>query len=261
MTRLNTFLKWQITVVFFMLLMGCGSNKVLTIGNADKRLSAKAIVKNHYSNQLDFKTIRGRIRVDYDDGGNAQSFGLSFRMEKDKAIWMSATLSVVKVFITPKRVSFYNKLDNSYFDGDFSFISNLLGAELDFEKVQNLLLGQAIFNLRKESYRAGIANNSYELKPIKDFNLFKRLFLVEPRNYKMALQQISQPEENRLLNVNYKTYQKIGDKVFPDKIEVTALEEGRTVKIALEYRNVEFNQRVSFPYNIPKGYKEIALKK
>jgi hypothetical protein len=40
MTRLNTFLKWQITVVFFMLLMGCGSNKVLTIGNADKRLYA-----------------------------------------------------------------------------------------------------------------------------------------------------------------------------------------------------------------------------
>ncbi|XLS29335.1 DUF4292 domain-containing protein [Flavobacteriaceae bacterium M23B6Z8] len=224
-------------------------------------MSAKAIVKNHYVNELNFKTIRGRIKVEYDDGDTSQSFGLSFRMEKDKAIWMSATLSVVKVLITPERVSFYNKLENNYFDGDFSFISNMLGAELDFEKVQNLLLGQAIFNLKKENFKAAVADNNYELKPTKDYTLFKRLFLLEPRNYKMSLQQISQPEENRILNVNYKTYQKVGDRVFPDKILVTALEESREVRIALEYRNVEFDQKVSFPYSIPKGYKEIALNK
>lgn len=244
-----------------MLLSGCASNKVISLGNADKKMSAKSIVKNHYSNELDFKTMRGRIRVDYNDGSYSQDFGLSFRMEKDKAIWMSATLSVVKVLITPNRVSFYNKLDNTYFDGDFSFISNLLGAELNFEKVQNLLLGQAIFNLKDESFTAGITENSYELKPAKDFSLFKRLFLVEPKNFKMALQQISQPEENRLLNVDYKTYQKVGNKVIPDKILVTALENDKTVKIEIEYRNVEFDQKVSFPYSIPRGYKEIALKK
>lgn len=257
----SAFLQLIFTAIILLLTASCASNKVLTIGNADKKMSAKAIVKNHYSNQLDFKTIRGRIKVEYDDGSNSQSFGLSFRMEKDKTIWMSATLSVVKVLITPERVSFYNKLDNSYFDGDFNYISNLLGTELDFEKIQNLLTGQAIFNLKKENFKAAIANNSYQLKPTNDFNLFKRLFLVEPNNFKMALQQIAQPQENRLLNIKYKTYQKIEDKVFPDKIVVTALEENKIVEIALEYRNIEFNQRVSFPYNIPKGFKEIALNK
>ncbi|WP_340201169.1 DUF4292 domain-containing protein [Ascidiimonas sp. W6] len=254
-------IRWYLAAVLLMLFSGCASNKVLTIGSVDKKLSARTIVKNHYSNQLDFKTVRGRIKVDYEEGNASQSFGLSFRMEKDKAIWMSATLSVVKVLITPNRVSFYNKLENNYFDGDFSFISNMLGAELDFEKVQNLLLGQAIFDLKKESFKAAVANNNYELKPTKDFSLFKRLFLLEPRNFKMSIQQISQPEEYRVLNVNYKTYQNVEGKVFPDKIVVTALEENKEVKIALEYRNIQFDERVSFPYTIPKGYKEIALKK
>jgi len=245
-------------LLFFM--AGCGSNKVLVEGTIDKKLQARTIIKNHYNGELSFKTIRGRMRIDYKNSSESQSFTLSFRMEKDKTIWLSAPLSVVKVLITPRRVSFYNKLDNSFFDGDFSYLSNLLGTELDFAKVQNLLLGQAIFDLKKERYRSDIAENTYRLKPVKEFELFKHLFLVEPAHYKMAMQQIAQPGASRLLNVNYKTYQKVGEKVFPNTIQVTALQGNDQVNIDIEYRNIEFDQRVSFPYNIPRGYKEIALK-
>ena len=241
-------------------LSACGGNKLDTGGAADAKLPARTIIKNHYSNELDFKTLRGRVKIDYDDGSSAQSFGVSFRMEKDKTIWMSATLSVVKVLITPERVSFYNKLDNTYFDGDFSYLSDLLGTDLNFEKVQNLLLGQAIFDLKNEKYRAGISNDNYELKPEKEYALFKRLFQLEPKNYKMALQQISQPELGRLLNVDYKTYQKIGNRIFPDTMVLTALERDERIKIEIEYRNIEFDQNVSFPYSIPRGYKDIADK-
>ena len=61
------------------------------------------------------------------------------RMEKDqKILIMSTPISVVKALITPEKVSFYNKLDNTYFEGDFKYLSDLLGTDLDFEKVQNL---------------------------------------------------------------------------------------------------------------------------
>ena len=32
----------------------------------------------------------------------------------------------------------YNKLDNTYFDGDYGYLSDMLGTELDFKKLQNL---------------------------------------------------------------------------------------------------------------------------
>lgn len=241
------------------ILNSCKTSQVLAKGEIKSNLSAKNIILNHYKSHLDFKTIRGRLKVDFDDGKNSQGFTLSLRMEKDKAIWLSATLSLVKVLITPDRVSFYNKLDNTFFDGDFSYLSELLGTDLDFEKVQNLLVGQAIFDLKQDTYFASVANNNYQLKPKKDIELFKRLFLIEPNNFKMALQQLAQPEKGRLLNINYQAYQEVEKRPFPDQLIIEAEEYGKKTHIAVAYKNIEFNQKVTFPYSIPNGFKDISL--
>jgi hypothetical protein len=246
-------------IAIFLVATSCGSNKALTSGEASNKISAKNIIKNHYNNTLQFKTIRGRLKVDFKDKYTDQSFGLSLRMEKDKAIWLSATLSVVKAYITPDRVTFYNKLDNTYFDGDFSYLSKLLGTELNFEKVQNILLGQAIFNLKDETYHASVVNNAYQLLPKKDIALFKKLFLIEPSYFKMASQQISQPIEARQLQVDYDSYQEVSGRVLPQKINVLAQEASTQTKIAIEYRNITFDEKVTFPYKIPNGFKEIVL--
>lgn len=238
----------------------CGSKKMLTSANAIEGLSAKQIIRNHYNNDLDFNTIRGRIRFTFDNEDKSLSNSLSLRMEKDKAIWLSATLGVAKVYITPDRVSFYNKLDNTYFDGDFSYLSELLGTDLDFEKVQNLLLGQAIFDLNKERYDSKVIQNKYQLMPKEDVALFEKLFLIEPLTFKMAVQQLTQKAKNRMLLISYDSYQQINGKPFPDEIRILASEVSGQTKIDLEYSNIEFNQKVSFPYQIPEGYKPITAK-
>ncbi len=73
-------------------------------------------------------------------------------MEKDKVIWLSATLGLARLMITPEKVQFYNKIDNEFFDGDYKLLSDFVGVELDFYKVQNILLGQTIFPLDDKSY-------------------------------------------------------------------------------------------------------------
>lgn len=242
------------------LLAACGPKKIVT-GETDARLSAKQLIKNHYKNQLRFLTVRGRIKVDYKSGDNSKSFTMSFRMEKDKTIWMSAPLNMAKVLITPGRVSFYSKLDDTYFDGDFSYISQLLGTELDFYKLQNLLLGESVFDLTEERYNAVVAENAYQLTPEKEKALFKSLLLLEPVNFKIALQQLSQPQEGRVLTIQYKTYQLIEEKPFPEDIVITAEDGKNKITIELEYRSMEFNQKLTFPYDIPEGYKEITADK
>lgn len=243
------------------LFVSCKSGKVVTDGAVDKNISAKAIIKSHYQNELDFKTLSGRMKIDYSNGEDNQGVSVSLRMKKDEAIWISAPFGVVKAYITPDRVSFYNKLQNEYFDGDFSYLSNLLGTDLDFEKVQNLLLGQALFNLRDDKYAIEITNENYQLKPKKAAELFKTLFQIEPKNFKMATQQLSQPSQKRLLEIEYQKYQKINKWVIPNEILITAVDKETTNTIAIEYRNIEFDKSLNFPYKIPKGFKEIVLKK
>ncbi|MBL7471791.1 DUF4292 domain-containing protein [Robertkochia sp. 1368] len=242
-----------------MVLSSCGSKRAVASGEVDGKLNAKQIIRNHYKNDLDFETLRARVKVDYDDGKADQGFALSLRMKKDEAIWLSATLSVVKVLITPERVSFYNKLDNTYFDGDFELLNKILGTEVDFYMVQNLLLGQSIFDLKEQRYTASVAQNRYQLKPDKELELFKLLFLLEPSNYKIALQQLSQPEKGRILNIAYESYQDVGGKVVPDKIVLNAQDGPSVTTIDIEYRNLEFDQKLNFPYNIPSGFKPVEL--
>lgn len=245
------------TIALF--IVSCKSTKMVTGGAIDQNLSAKNIIKSHYDNQLDFKTISGKMDIDYQDNNASQGFNVSLRMEKDRAIWISAPLGVVKAFITPNRVSFYNRLEGSYFDGDFSYLSQLLGTELDFDKVQNVLLGQAILDLRKDKYDATIANENYQLKPKKALELFKILFQIEPKNFKMGTQQIAQPEKGRLLDITYKNYQEIDKKIIPNEIDIAATMDNNQSLIAIAYKNIEFNRSLKFPYDIPKGFKEIKL--
>lgn len=250
-------------VVFFLvtvLVLGaCKSTKTITGGEVDTRISTRRIIENHYANTSEFKTLSGRIKIDYSDGYKNQGVNVSFRMEKDKVIWISAPLGMVKAHVTPERVSFYNKLQNEYFDGDFSYLSDLLGTELDFDKVQNLLLGNAVFDLRDERYASAINQEGYELKPKKARELFKILFLLEPKNFKIASQQIAQPEENRLLEAKY-TYQDISGRILPDGIQILTLENKDQTSIELNFRNLELNRSLNFPYKIPKGYDQIILK-
>lgn len=247
--------------VLFVLVVSCGTKKIVGDGTASEKMSAKNVIRQHYLNQLDFKTLAGKLKINYSDGNSEQSLSVSLRMEKDKAIWISAPFGIVKAYITPERVSFYNKLNNEYFDGDFSYLSNLLGTELDFEKVQNLLLGQALFDLRGESYNALVSEENYELKPKTPGTLFKTLFQIEPKNFKMASQQLSQPLRKRLLVVNYKNYQKINKWILPNEIYIVAIEKDKRNTIDIEYRNIEFDEAVRFPYKIPDGYDEIVLTK
>jgi hypothetical protein len=237
----------------------CKSTKVVTGGTVDEKLSAKSVIKAHYHNQANFKTLNGRVRISYSDGESTKNVSVSIRMEKDKAIWMSAPLGIVKAYITPNRVSFYNKLQNEYFDGDFSYLSDLLGTEVDFSILQNLLTGQAIVDLRLEKYHIDISEDSYRLTPRFQGALYKTMFRIEPKNYKIALQQLSQPLQKRLLEISYENYQILDKEILPNEIIIRAITNDSENNIALEFRNITLNGPVNFPYSIPKGFKEIEL--
>ncbi|HDZ15626.1 hypothetical protein LCGC14_0709000 [marine sediment metagenome] len=256
----QSFPRYIALVIMLVLTFSCKSKKVVANGTIDEGITAKAIIRKHYESALDFKTLSGKMRIDYADGEDSQGVAVTLRMEKDKAIWISAPFGVVKALITPGRVTFYNKLQNEYFDGDFSYLSKFVGVELNFEQVQNLLLGQALLNLKDAKYDVGVVGTNYQLKPKKALELFKVLFQVEPKNFRIASQQVSQPVKKRLLQINYTDYQQINKWLLPQKIAVAAIDKDKRSTIDIEYRNIEFDRPLNFPYDIPSGFDEIKLK-
>lgn len=239
----------------------CKSSKV-TDANTNLGLSAKKVIKNHYNNAFDKETITARLKVKYIGKSSLPGVTASLRVKKDKIIWVSLSkfgFPVGKALITPSRVTYYEKINKTYFDGDFSLLSNWLGTELDFEKVQNLLLGQAILNLKNEKFLLDLQKDKYQLKPKKEYDLFSILFLINPGNFKINSQEISQKEENKTLIIDYNNYTRVDDEVFPKEIHITASDAKNTSTIDVNYKSVMFNNPVRFPFKIPKHYKRILL--
>ncbi|MBD0831171.1 DUF4292 domain-containing protein [Aestuariibaculum sediminum] len=252
-------LKYIILTVVLGLMFNCKSSKRVNGSDANLRLSTRQLIKENTKQAAQFKTLQAKLRINYQEGDKSQTHSVSFRAEKDKTIWMSAAFSVVKVLITPEKVSFYNKLDNTFFEGDFTYLSALLGTELNFERVQNLLYGETIYNLIEGEYTSEVSDNIYVVQPKKQLELFEIFFLLNPVNFKVKSQQIAQPEENRLLQVDYLSYQKVSQQLLPENIKVFAVEANEELIINLEFKNVTLNEDLRFPFRIPSGFKEIEL--
>lgn len=239
----------------------CKTTKTISSdGELTSDLSAKQLIKNNTKSIANFRTLTARVKADYSSNDESKGTTISLRMEKDKTIWMSAPFSMAKVLITPEKVSFYNKLDNTYFDGDFELLSDFVGTELDFDKVQNILLGEALYDLKKEEFIASTFEKSYLLQPKNQRDLFEIFYLLNPSHFKMDSQQFAQPNENRILQIDYKDYQKVDKQKLPQTIKIIAVEKFDETIIDLEYRSVALNEKIRFPFRIPSGYKEIEIK-
>ena len=245
---------------FLLVLSSCGSTRIFADGSIDESLSVRNIIRNHEASQMKFRTLSGRLGIDYSDGDATQRVTVSLRMKRNEVIWLSAPLGVIKVLITPQRVSYYNKLDNEYFDGDFNFLSNILGSEIDFDKLQNLLLGQAIVELQGRKYELQYTADAYELKPKPSLDFYKLFLQVEPKFFRLASQQIARPSEKRLMEVRYSSYQEVQGQILPDEVHIAAIDRNQRVTIGITYKQVELNRELRFPYKIPKGFNPVALK-
>ena len=243
-----------------LLLVGCKSTKTLqSSGLLDSRMSVKQIVKNHDKFQSKFTTLQGRLKVEYVQGDRSETHTLTLRMGYDNTIWVNAFLNMVRVKITPDRVRFFNKLDKTYFDGDYALISELLGTNLGFENLQNLLLGEAVFDINPKEFKKLKHASAYKLTPKKSNPLFELLYIINPVYFKLDAQQLSQSLKQNTLNIKYQSYQKIHGIVIPESLSIKAINTDEQTTLNLNIKSVILDQPLRFPFKIPKGFKAIEL--
>ncbi|UZO81659.1 DUF4292 domain-containing protein [Aquimarina sp. ERC-38] len=253
--------KIGILIVIVMVITSCGGTK--GIGGAKlKKMKAEKVIDKYNTNTFDFNTLNAKLRVRYEGKKQSVSPSVTLRMKKDEKIWLSAKMlgiTLAKVLITPDKVSYYEKINNSYFEGDFSVLSKFLGTTLNFEQIQQMLIGKAIFDLNSEAFQSSVVSDVYILKPKEELALFQRLLAFNPNTFKLQWQQIAQAEKNRSARINYEEYQKVANQDFPKKIEIQAKDESDITKIKIEYKTVDYNAAVSFPFSIPKGYEKVSI--
>ena len=244
-------------------LMSCKSKAALLEGTAGNSMTAEKIIENHYNNKSDFSTLYIKANAKYKDDKQSQSVTAEIKIKKNEKILVSIRflgITMAKALITPTEVKYYDKINNNYFEGDYTGLSKWLGTDLDFNKVQNLLLGDAIDDLHKSKYAVSIINKWYKLQNDSTANTTKS-FYFEGERFLVKQQEISQPNSERALQIVYPEFKEYNEMILPLSLVIDAYNKDKRTNINIDYKNVTFNEELSFPYSVPEGFERLFIEK
>lgn len=245
-------------------LSSCKGSKALVGDKAISGVSVSELIESHQKAFPNFNTLASRVQVLYKDGDRSQSITVSLRMERDQVIWLKASIlgiTLAKALITPEQVSYYETISNTYFEGDFSLLSEWLGTDLNYNKAQAILLGQSIFDLDDRNHKLSISENRYKLQPRRQSPNFIYSLFLNPGSFKVQSGSLSQPDENRLFSIHYGDYRQLDGGYYPSDIHINASEGDEKTDISVSYKHMDINPSVRFPFNIPNGFERIRLSK
>jgi hypothetical protein len=248
--------------ILFLFLTACGSTKTITNRDDIKLISAKKIIKQHNKNQFNGNTLSSNLKVRFEGTEKSQSLSVSLRIQKDEKIWMSFSVfgfTVAKALITPEEVQFYNKMNKTYFIGDFAITKEILGAELNFSMLQNLLLGDAIVPLKSKEYTANIEDKAHLLSLKKENGLLDMRYWMHPFHYKVEKQEIKHLEKQESISIAYRNYKAYNNSEIPGSMELVLKGTNKNASIALAYKSIKVGTEISFPFSIPSDYKRTFL--
>ena len=253
---------YTILIILFLGFSSCKSSKNLTDNSSGvKRMSARKVAKKHISANFNKETVDARLKVNYKNLKEKIGFSVRMKIKKDEVIWLKGTkfITVFKAKITPSRVQFYSPFYKNYFDGDFSMLKKLLGTDINFQQLQNMLLGQSLFNVKAAKHKVEITDKSYQLSPKKQAELFDLFFYVNPKHYKLNKQSVVNTVKNQRLDILYPKYSETNNVLFPENININAKQKNKLTTINITTRSVTFNTNINVDFRLPKGYKEIKL--
>ena len=162
-------------------------------------------------------------------------------------------IPLMKFMITPQRIQYYNKTNSTYYDGDFGIVSDKLGVSINFQNLQNMLLGAPIQSLDTDDFRLKIRKDYYLLTAKRPTPIGS--IKINP-SYKMLFVNLKQRDKS--VQIHYPEYQKVGTQSIPKKIHITAGQNGQnTMQIDLEYNRPVIDKKLRFPFHIPSGYDRI----
>ncbi len=242
----------------------CKSAKIPGTGvsesTASQSKSVLNIVNGHYKNAPDFKTAFIKGNTNYQGKGQNLNATTEIRIEKDKQILLTVKFlgfTVAKALITKDKVQYYEKMNSAYFEGDYRMLSQWLGTDLDFQKVQNLLLGHAINDLNKEKLVASLEEGLHKLESTNTKGL-ESTYYFEDEDLLLKKEALTQKKQNRSITISYPNYQKVQNITLPTEINIDA-EQEKTIHLNIVYNQVTFNEELSFPYSVPSNYKRINI--
>lgn len=245
----------SIICISLFVLQSCGSSKKATTTKKAKGKSAKYLQKKLEKTTLEFEWFSSKAKVTYKAKEIEQSFTSFVRMKKDSTIWVSiyavGLIEIGRVLITRDQVQILDKVNKKYYLRDNSIIKDYIDYPIDFELLQNALLGLPLYDINKKSPKAAVSGNNYFLENLIE-KVNNRLW-ISPDDFTIRKMQLYDDENQRRLDVLLDDFMDIGKAKFSKGREIKVLNK-EAYNIKIQYSRADFEKELKFPFTVPPKY-------
>lgn len=225
----------------------------------DSSRFVKAVFQAIDSNRIDYTTFSAKVNVDYRDAEDKRyDFNTLVRIHKDSAVWMSVNailgIEALRVLITRDSVMLLDKQNKIYTARSIDFLQELTSLPLTLKTVQDLIIGNPVF-LDSNVVSLMQGNNTISLLSLGPW--FKNLLTISQSDSTLLRSKLDDADlsRSRTADLTYSDYEKKSGNLFSTKRRINVVEK-KKLDINLEFKQYAFNEEVSFPFSIPKNYRQ-----
>lgn len=226
---------------------GCKSSKITS--NTMPAPSLESI-QNFWENQYkkDYFEARGKATVLMD--GKSTNLALHLKMKADSLLWAKVSMFGIGVTVLITKDSFFmiNTLAQEYMAYDNNYLYQYLGYKATLKQVQNLLLGNAVFQSDKYRYQPDVKQLSGS-----DGIAINRIVINE--NNRIFRSVVTSQDTTQQAIIQYDAYQNLNNTLLPTLVDLLVQQKSQDLKVVLNYQTISDNAITSFPFTIPNGYR------
>jgi len=266
---------WRLALIAFIVLFSLSCNPTRKAIKAPlKEEGAEYLVNKLKEHELKYDWLSAKFSAEYENKGTTISFSGQLRIRKDSLIWISLTpmlgIEAVRIIISQDSVKLINRLDDTFFLGDYDCVNRFLNTNIDYDILQAFLIGNDLQSYENSKFRASIDRGEYKLstserqklkKFVRNSNENLKIYIqniwLDSQTFKITFTDVKDiRKENIKLEASYLDFEDIQGQLFPKNMEFFIRAENN-IRVKTDFSRIIINAPLQFPFKIPANYKQV----
>jgi len=257
--------------LFVLIILASCSSQRKIIKAPIKEEGAEFLFKKLKEHELQYSWLTAKFSADYENKGQTTSLNGQIRIRMDSVIWLSFSpalgIEVFRMMLTQDSVKFINRMNNTFFTGDYNYVNRYLNTNIDFDILQSFLTGNDLSFYENGKFRAGLENNLYKLATANRMKLKKfirnsqehvRVLIqniwIDPVSFKITRANVKEIQKPNLqLEARYSAFEKIENQLFPKEMSFD-ISADNDLSVTVSFNKITINTAQAFPFKIPQSY-------
>ncbi|MES2380805.1 MAG: DUF4292 domain-containing protein [Bacteroidota bacterium] len=220
----------------------------------------EAFINNINQQQNTYNYLSCKGECEYSDGKNDYTFDISLEMEKGHFIFIKATyllgIEVARLYITPSQIQIIDHWNKVNTLASYSFLKKYSSAPLQFENIENMLIGNALFTNTTDHTAIDSNQAQFILKTFIN-EVAQICYYNKGQIAKINTSLLQDSLKNQQMDIAYKQFFQNGTNYYPSELAINIRAE-KNVGCSMKLFNFVFEKKRDPQIRVPNSYKTIA---